>query len=153
MGAYYLACLLFKTYFKLRTLALCKNIRRGIDNTDLLPFDHHELAGLVAPRGLIVIDNSDYEWLGPWSAWGCMNAGRLIYDALGVKDNMGYSSVGNHSHCYFPDTLDDSLYAFFDRFLLDETDTSTDYFTTNGAFNGTVWDPSYWINWTTPDLS
>ncbi|KAH0341656.1 hypothetical protein KCU83_g9600, partial [Aureobasidium melanogenum] len=39
---------------------------------DTLPFDHHMLAGLVAPRGLLVIDNIGYEWLGPWSSFGSM---------------------------------------------------------------------------------
>lgn len=39
-----------------------------------LPFDHHLLAALVAPRGLLVLDNSQYPWLGPSSVYGCMTA-------------------------------------------------------------------------------
>lgn len=123
--------------------------RKFANDTDLLPFDHHELAGLVAPRGLIVIDNSDYLWLGPWSAWGCMSAGRLIYDALGVKDNMGYSSVGNHSHCMFPTDRElPDLTAFYNRFLLDEkADTEIFYNSVNLTF-----DYSQWIDWKVPRL-
>ena len=37
-----------------------------------LPFDHHLLAGLIAPRGLYVIEHSSIAWLGPRSAYGCM---------------------------------------------------------------------------------
>jgi hypothetical protein len=46
-----------------------------------LPIDHHLLAGLVAPRGLFVIDNN-IEWLGPTSTGVCMGVGQLIYKAL-----------------------------------------------------------------------
>ena len=117
------------------------------NDTDLLPFDHHELAGVIAPRGLIVIDNSDYLWLGPWSCFGCMRAGRLIYTALGVTDNMGYSSVGNHSHCVFPtDREYPDLQAFYDKFLLDEVaDTNIFYNTMNITF-----DLAQWIDWEVP---
>ena len=130
-----------------------ENFDNYVYNISELPYDHHSLAAMVAPRALLSYENTEYEWLSPLSAYGCMTAAHTVYEALGISDYHGFVQVGNHSHCYFPDTLDDSLYAFFDRFLLDETDTNTDYFTTNGAFNGTVWDPSYWINWTTPDLS
>lgn len=119
------------------------------NDTDLLPFDHHELAGLVAPRGLVVIDNSDYLWLGPWSCFGCMKAGRLIYSALGVTDHMGYSSVGNHSHCVFPtDREYPDLMAFYNKFLLDEpADTNFFYNTVNITF-----DLAQWVNWKVPRL-
>jgi len=92
---------------------------------------------------------------------------------MGVPDNHGFVEVGNHSHCFFPPALEDSLFAFFDKFLLDEQNVDTNYFSTNGLFNGTVWDANYWyvlewgaggfkrgcandgnrINWTTPRLT
>ncbi|KZT65426.1 carbohydrate esterase family 15 protein [Daedalea quercina L-15889] len=129
------------------------NFDNYVYDISVLPYDHHELAAMVAPRGLISYENTEYEWLSPLSAYGCMSAAHTVYQALGIPDYHGFVEVGNHSHCYFPDSLDDSLYAFFDKFLLDEPQTNTSYFYTNYAFNGTVWDPSYWINWTTPDLS
>ncbi|KAK6438360.1 carbohydrate-binding module 1 [Oleoguttula sp. CCFEE 5521] len=123
--------------------------RKFANNTDLLPFDHHELAGLVAPRGLVVIDNSDYLWLGPWSSWGCMSAGRLVYEALGAGSNMGYSSIGNHTHCQFPvDRQTPDLYAFYDRFLLDKhVETDVFYNSVNLTF-----DYSRWVRWRVPRL-
>lgn len=39
MGTYYLATLLFKTYFKLNSTALCRNIIRGIGAADLPPLE------------------------------------------------------------------------------------------------------------------
>jgi hypothetical protein len=29
-----------------------------------MPIDHHLLMGMVTPRGLFVIDNIGYDWLG-----------------------------------------------------------------------------------------
>jgi hypothetical protein len=84
---------------------------------DMLPFDHHMLAGLVAPRGLYVIENLDYLWLGPLSSYWCMSAGRLIYNALGASDSMGFSQIGGHSHCSFDSRQQSELNAFVTRFL------------------------------------
>ncbi|KAK2056526.1 carbohydrate esterase family 15 protein [Colletotrichum caudatum] len=85
-----------------------------------IPEDHHLLAGLVAPRGLYVAEN-DIEWLGPVSTTGCMKAGRLIYQALGVPQNMGFSLVGGHNHCQFPSGQNDELTQYINYFLLDST--------------------------------
>jgi len=161
-----------------------ENFNNYVYNLSVLPYDHHELAGMVAPRGLISYENTDFEWLSPLSSYGCMTAvGRpsslflllsfqphypslphrtskvkrshqsnpsiphqahTIYTAMGVPNNHGFVEVGNHSHCFFPPALENSLFAFFDKFLLDEQNVDTDYFSTNGLFNGTVWDPNYW---------
>ncbi|KAK5136464.1 hypothetical protein LTR08_003109 [Meristemomyces frigidus] len=123
------------------------------NDTDLLPFDHHELLGLVAPRGLIVIDNSDYLWLGPESSWGCTGAARLIYSALGVTDNIGLSNVANHSHCAFPMARElPDLMAFYDKFLLNQP-ANTDIFYAVPNITLTVGDLAYWANWKVPKLS
>ncbi|GAA5834958.1 hypothetical protein JCM3766R1_002053 [Sporobolomyces carnicolor] len=44
MGTYYLATLLFKTYFKLNSTALCKNIIRGIHAAELPTLDKYPRA-------------------------------------------------------------------------------------------------------------
>ncbi|KAK2034080.1 hypothetical protein LX32DRAFT_634759 [Colletotrichum zoysiae] len=85
-----------------------------------IPEDHHLLAGLVAPRGLYVAEN-DIEWLGPVSTTVCMKAGRLIYQALGVPQNMGFSLIGGHNHCQFPSGQNDELTQYIDYFLLGST--------------------------------
>ncbi|KAK3356852.1 hypothetical protein B0T25DRAFT_474998 [Lasiosphaeria hispida] len=88
-----------------------------VNKTDTIPGDNHFLAALVAPRGLFVIEN-DIDWLGPVSTTVAMRAGRSVYDALGVKTNMGFSLVGGHSHCSFPSATNANLLSFFNKFLL-----------------------------------
>ncbi|KAG9569372.1 hypothetical protein KCU71_g603, partial [Aureobasidium melanogenum] len=115
---------------------------------DALPFDHHMLAGLVAPRGLLVIDNIGYEWLGPWSSFGCMKTARKIYQALGVPDHLGYSMSPSHLHCSFPSYQIPQLQAFVDKFLFDKA-SDTDFFVPAG--NITFYD-AHWVDWSTPNL-
>jgi len=110
------------------------SFREFANNTDLLPFDHHSLAGLIAPRGLLIIDNPDYIWLGPESCFGCMAAGQLIFEALGVKDHLGYSSVGNHTHCLFPESQTDIVLAFFDKFIMGNEKADTTVFSSTEKF-------------------
>lgn len=118
-------------------------------NTKLLPFDHHMLDGLVAPRGLFNIDNSGYEWLGPWSSWGCNLAGHTIYEALGVPDHFGFSMSSNHAHCSFPSEQQADLTAFINKFLLDQnTNTSIE-----SNYGGVSFPTSSWITWSNPDLT
>ncbi|KAF4551247.1 4-O-methyl-glucuronoyl methylesterase-like protein [Elsinoe fawcettii] len=118
------------------------------NSVNTLPVDHHLLAGLVAPRGLLVIENTDFEWLGPWSAFGCQTAGRRIYEALGAKTSMGFSQVGGHQHCQFPDSQRADLEAFVGRFLL-RKNSSTDIFKTD---LGQSFDQRRWAPWSTPNL-
>ena len=62
-----------------------------VNSLATLPFDHHLLAALIAPRGLIVLENTDYIWLSPKSSFGCMTAARTVYQALGATSNFGFS--------------------------------------------------------------
>ncbi|KAI1324642.1 carbohydrate esterase family 15 protein [Xylariaceae sp. FL0255] len=111
-----------------------------------VPEDHHFLAGMIAPRGLFVIENN-IDWLGPVSTTGCMDAGRLIYKGVGVPDNMGFSLVGNHAHCAFPAVSQADLTMYINAFLL------------GGATPGSVDVSNYtapmatWAPWTVPMLS
>jgi hypothetical protein len=118
------------------------------NTTDMLPFDHHMLAGLVAPRGLLVIDNIGYEWLGPWSSYGCMKTARRIFQALGAIDHLGYFMSPSHLHCSFPPYQSPQLQAFIDKFLFDKA-SDTDFFTPAGNI---TFNDAQWIDWSTPDL-
>ncbi|KAK3111917.1 carbohydrate-binding module 1 [Teratosphaeriaceae sp. CCFEE 6253] len=114
----------------------------------LLPEDHHELAGLVAPRGLYSTENVGFTWLGDWSCWECMTAANKIYRALGAADHQGFSQDGPHDHCSFSPDQVPEINAFFDRFLLDE-DVETSVFRTVGNW---TFDPT-WTPWAVPDLT
>ncbi|CAG7849728.1 SubName: Full=Uncharacterized protein {ECO:0000313/EMBL:CCA74892.1} [Serendipita indica DSM 11827] len=121
-----------------------------VNSVTRLPFDHHLLAGMVAPRGLLVIENTSMEWLGNMSCFGCMKAGQTIYQALGVQSNMGFSQVGNHNHCSFPSSQQTELTAFVQRFLFDQSSANTAIFKTDGNLN---FDQAGWMPWSVPTLS
>ncbi|KAK4057714.1 COP9 signalosome (CSN) subunit [Microbotryomycetes sp. JL221] len=48
MGVYFMAVIMFKTYIKLRSTALCKNLVRGIAAADLAPFETYPRSHQVA---------------------------------------------------------------------------------------------------------
>jgi hypothetical protein len=100
-----------------------KNFDTYATRTGDLPIDHHELAALVYPRGLFVIEN-DVDWLGPVSTTGCMEIGQLIYNALGSNDGMGFSLVGGHNHCSFPSSQQSDLTKFIDKYLLNRSSST-----------------------------
>jgi hypothetical protein len=123
-----------------------KNFNAFSTKANTLATDHHQLAGMVAPRGLIVIEN-EIDWLGPVSTTACQKAGRLIYKALGVPDNMGFTGAGNHGHCQFPSNQQADLTAFINKFLLNQS-TST-----AGIEKGPTADVASYIDWTVPTLT
>ena len=126
------------------------NFANYANNVTLLPFDHHMLAAMVAPRPMFVIDNPDYVWLGPESNFGCMKTANKVYQALGVPDFMGFSGVGNHTHCDFPDMQLDTLNAFFDKFFFGKN-TNTSIISTDSA-DTLAFVEADWVNWEVPRL-
>ncbi|KAF8179231.1 hypothetical protein BJ912DRAFT_982984 [Pholiota molesta] len=126
------------------------NFANFANDVDVLPFDHHVLAGLIAPRALFVIDNTGIDWLGPESNFGCMKTANKIWQALGVPDNMGFSGVGNHDHCAFPASQQPDLDAFFDKFFFGQN-TNTSVIETDGP-NDLGFVDSDWIDWEVPRL-
>ncbi|KAG6868395.1 hypothetical protein C0993_003631 [Termitomyces sp. T159_Od127] len=116
-----------------------------------LPFDHHMLSALVAPRALLVIDNTSIDWLGPRSVWGCQTTAHEIWKALGVSDSMGVSQVGNHAHCAFPSSEQGDLDAFVNKFLKGQS-TNTSILKTDGA-NNLGYVAANYVDWTTPTLT
>lgn len=116
-------------------------------NVPTLPMDHHMLAGLIAPRGLMVVENT-IDWLGPASTTGCMRTTKLIYQALGVPDNMGLVTAPGHSHCVFPSGTQSDLDKFTNRFLKGQAvnTAGVDRSTSNVQ-------ASQWITWTAPTLT
>ncbi|OBR02625.1 Cip2 [Colletotrichum higginsianum IMI 349063] len=119
-------------------------------SVDRLPFDHHMLAGLIAPRAMYVMENPDFEWLGTMSTYGCMGGARKQWRALGALDGFGYSQVGNHGHCSFPAAQQGELNAFIGRFLLGQAGVSTGVFRTDQTYNS--FNVDSWSPWTVPTL-
>lgn len=119
------------------------------DSVNKLPFDQHEVMGLIAPRGLLVIENTSMEWLGNGSTWYDALASREIWKALGDPQAMGVSQVGGHNHCQLPASQYGAVNAFARRFLLDDPAGTVDVEATDGSFART---PAHWVDWATPTL-
>ncbi len=96
-----------------------------------LPFDHHMLMGMVAPRGLLAIDNTGIDWLTAPSSWGGEQAGQMIYQSLGVPVNLGASQVSHGDHCAFQASQQPEVDAFIKKFLLGQ-DVAIDVDKTDG---------------------
>lgn len=114
-----------------------------------LPFDHHAILGLVAPRGLFVVENTSMEWLGNLSCYTSAAVSRAVWEALGEPDHMGVSQVGNHTHCAFPASQTPELMAFVQKFLFDDATANTSVIRTDGGFSV---DAAKWLDWETPTL-
>jgi hypothetical protein len=90
-----------------------------------LPFDHHELMAMVAPRALLVLGNPDFEWLADESGYVSCQAAKRVWETFGIADRFGFSIVGNHGHCQLPDVQYPEVEAFVDKFLLNDTSANT----------------------------
>ena len=102
-----------------------ESMRRFSDCVDRLPIDHHELAALIAPRALLVLGNTDYEWLAERSNYESSKAARKVWKTFGIADRMGYSIVGGHPHCQLPLSQYPEVEAFVDKFLLGKKNIDT----------------------------
>lgn len=114
------------------------------NNVGRLPIDHHQLTALIAPRALLIIGNTDYEWLADESGYVSANAAREVWKAFGIEDRMGYSIEGDHPHCKLPLSQYGEVTSFIRKFLLD--DESMDSNITRALmFTDTDW--KKWAPW------
>lgn len=90
-----------------------------------LPFDHHELMAMVAPRALLVLGNPDYEWLADESGFVSCKAAHEVWKTFGVPDRFGFSIVDGHGHCRLPENQFPEVEAFVDKFLLGDMTADT----------------------------
>ena len=93
---------------------------------DKLPYDHHELMAMVAPRALLVLGNPDYEWLADESGYVSCRAAHEVWKTFGIGDRFGFSIVAGHPHCQLPASQRPEVEAFVDKFLLGKSDVKTD---------------------------
>lgn len=117
------------------------------NEVDKLPFDMHAIQSLVAPRALLVLDNPDYEWLGPSSSHQTAYAARIVWEALGVPDRIGFSQRGGYDHCTLPDAQWTAVDAYVRKFLLGDNSAETSLLVTDRDF---VFDRDRWVDWAAP---
>ena len=120
-----------------------ESMREFSDQVDKLPFDHHELMALVAPRALLLLGNTDYEWLADESLYVSARAAHEVWKTFGVGDRFGFSINGGHPHCQLPEEQWPEVGAFIDKFLLDDQGADTEV--TIHPFDGV--DYQQWYTW------
>jgi hypothetical protein len=119
------------------------------ESVNKLPFDQHLILGMVAPRPLLLVENTSMEWLGNESTYMSALAAQSIWKALEVENSFGFSQQGGHNHCQLPAEQALEVNAFVQKFLLDKSEVSTQIFRTDGNFST---DLNRWINWQIPKL-
>lgn len=92
---------------------------------DRLPFDHHEIIAMCAPRAVLVLGNGEYEWLCDHSGYVACRAAEVVYNTFGISDRFGFVFDNKHPHCRASDIQNDAIKAFVDRFLFDNQKVNT----------------------------
>lgn len=126
-----------------------KNFSQFGSTATKLPYDHHMIEAMCAPRALLVIENTSMTWLGNISTWTTGNAAHKVWEALGIPDRMGYSQSGHADHCGFPAAQLPELTDYVQKFLIGGGTGNTTFLKTDGGF---AFDEAKWINWTVPTL-
>jgi hypothetical protein len=119
-------------------------------NPDMLPVDTHEIVGMVAPRGLFIMENPHVDWLAARSGSVAALGGAEVYKALGAGQNISYwSDVQDGTHCAVRPEWQAPLRQSIQKFL-ENTGTAPGVFRISSLKQG---DLSQWRNWQTPTLS
>ncbi|WP_344631567.1 cellulose binding domain-containing protein [Streptomyces glaucosporus] len=115
-----------------------------------LPVDTHQVVGMIAPRGLFIMDNPHIDWLGARSGAVAALGGAEVYKALGAGGNITYwSDVQSGDHCAVRSEWRTPLQQNIQKFLL-KTGSSSGTFRIAGKKSANL---SEWRNWQTPALS
>jgi len=79
---------------------LSNDFRPFVENATQLPIDSHEMVALLAPRGLLVLDNPHIAQFAAAPAHTAVLAGAEVYRALGAPENVSYiSDIVEEKHC------------------------------------------------------
>ncbi|HEX4818183.1 MAG TPA: cellulose binding domain-containing protein, partial [Nonomuraea sp.] len=119
-------------------------------NPNRLPVDTHSVVGMIAPRGLFIMDNPHIDWLAARSASVGALGGAEVYRALDATGNITYwSSVSDGTHCATRPEWRTPLQQQVQKFLLNSGSyTGSMRIATNKAGN-----LAEWRDWTTPTLA
>ena len=118
-------------------------------NVVKLPIDTHALIGMIAPRGLLVLENPHQTQMGAPAGYMATTAGLEIYKALGAEKNVSYhSDVSDTAHCSYKTEYTDMLVQSMAAFLKHTGEPPGQFKVgSGGSLNR-----SDWIDWTAPAL-
>jgi hypothetical protein len=123
-------------------------LRQFNNAPDKLPFDHHELIAMIAPRAVLMIESTQVPRMGAEAARIDALAAKEVWTALGVPDRIGVTE-DNVAHCSWSQKYTPDLEAYLDKFLLGKTDGKPTEFLRSKF---TDLDTKKWIPWSTPEL-
>lgn len=92
---------------------------------DLLPYDHHEILAMCAPRAVLVLGNGDYEWLCDHSGYVSCRGAEVVYDTFGISDRFGFVFDGKHPHCRASDQQIEAVKAYIAKYLFGDQTVNT----------------------------
>ncbi|MGF1344519.1 cellulose binding domain-containing protein [Streptomyces flavovirens] len=119
-------------------------------NPASLPVDTHEIVAMVAPRGLLLMENSHVDWLGARSGSVAALSGAEVYKALGVPGNISYwSDVQDGTHCAAWSEWRTPLQQNIQKYLL-HSGSASGVFRVSSLKSGSL---SGWRDWQTPTLT
>ncbi len=119
-------------------------------NPNSLPVDTHQIVGMVAPRGLLIMDNPHIDWLGARSGAVAALGGAEIYKALGAGGDITYwSDVQSGDHCAVRSEWRTPIQQHIQKFLL-KTGSSSGTFRISSKKSANL---SEWRTWQTPTLA
>lgn len=119
-------------------------------NPNSLPVDTHEILGMVAPRGLFVMENPYVDWLAARSGSVAALGAAEVYKALGAGSNISYwSDVQDGTHCAVRSEWKTPLQQNIQKFLLG-TGSGSGVFRIAPSKSGNL---STWRDWQTPILT
>lgn len=119
-------------------------------NPSALPVDTHEIVGMVAPRGLFIMENPHVDWLGARSGSVAALGGAEIYKALGAGGNITYwSDVQDGTHCAVRPEWKTPLQQNLSKILLG-SGSGSGVFRIAPSKAGNL---AQWRDWQTPALS
>ena len=114
------------------------------------PIDTHEIAAMIAPRGLFIMDNPFIGELSPQYGYLAAVAAGEVYTALGQQYNIGYNSdIQNGAHCAMRPEWSAPLKNSIEKFLT-RTGHLAETIDANAIQQALLPD---WRTWTTPTLN
>jgi hypothetical protein len=121
----------------------------NVSNAVKLPIDTHALIAMIAPRGLLILENPHQKQMGAPAGHTAALAGLEVYKALGVEKNISYhSSVAETAHCSYKTEYTDLVVKSIAAFLKRTGDAPGQFLVgSGGSLTRTDW-----IDWQAPTL-
>jgi hypothetical protein len=115
------------------------------------PIDTHEIIGMFAPRGLLILDNPFIGELTPRGAHAAALGGVEVFKALGVEANMTYlSTTSDGTHCRIRPEYQEPLRQAIQKHLFKNPAATGGTIQTTQTF--ATANRADWVDWQTPTL-